>query len=111
MVDTRRDAPPGAAPPPAPAPHGSLGEEAARLVQALQEWAERRAGFDAHAAAQCRGCPFCSTLTRLRAVRPEAVTPVVDAAVALVRTVGDLVASGRNGEQRHRSGDGDGDRV
>ena len=104
-------------------PHGSLGEEAAKLAEAVQEWlgewrgslgglggfgsqARPDADADAWAAAtapepdgaECRMCPICQGLRGLRGTRPEVFEHLSDAAAsvaaALRELLGDSVTGG-----------------
>ena len=73
-------------------PTGTAAEEAARLLAAAEQWARTRAGrlLDEHLAtgsAACTSCPVCSGITALRAVRPETVEHLLDAAASLVAAV------------------------
>jgi hypothetical protein len=78
---------------PGAAPHGSVGEEAAKLVEALTEWARGAAGGElplATGAAECTLCPLCQALSLLRRARPETFAHLADATtsfLAAVRTV------------------------
>lgn len=69
---------------------GSAADEAARLLAAAEHWARTRAGafLDAEhlatGAAECTVCPVCQGIARLRQVRPEAVSHLLDAAASLV---------------------------
>jgi hypothetical protein len=73
---------------------GPLAEEAARLVEALAEWARGAAGGIAMPAAgggaECQVCPFCQLLALLRRTQPETFGHLADASasmVAALRTV------------------------
>lgn len=69
---------------------GSAMEEAARLLAALEEWARSRVGVvmdDEHLATgspTCLVCPLCQAVSALRAVRPETVEHLLDAAASVV---------------------------
>lgn len=69
---------------------GSAAEEAARLLSALEDWARQRAGgladqeHLATGSAACLVCPVCQAVTALRAVRPETVEHLLDAAASFV---------------------------
>ena len=98
-------------------PHGSLGEEATRLVEALGEWARGAAGGElplATGSEECTLCPVCQLLALARRTQPETFTHLADAAnslVAAVRTVVEThhhASAGRGGVQRIDL-DGDGD--
>lgn len=73
---------------------GPLAEEAARLVEALGEWAKgATAGVSmpaAGGAAECQVCPFCQLLALLRRSQPDTFGHLADASasmVAALRTV------------------------
>jgi hypothetical protein len=73
---------------------GPLAEEAARLVEALGEWARSAAGGvsmpAAGGGAECQVCPFCQVLALLRRTQPETFGHLADASasmVAALRTV------------------------
>ncbi|UER54615.1 hypothetical protein HJG43_08770 [Kineosporiaceae bacterium SCSIO 59966] len=96
-------------------PHGSLAEEAARLVSALQDaasaWsasagegagerAGERAGPDGqheHTAtpAACRVCPLCQAIAVVQSLRPQTLQHLSDAAASLAAAVADVVAATR----------------
>lgn len=69
---------------------GSAAEEAARLFAALEEWARHRAGGlvdEEHLATgspACLVCPVCQAVAAMRAVRPETVEHLLDAAASFV---------------------------
>jgi hypothetical protein len=99
------------------AAHGSLGEEATRLVEALSDWARSAAGGElplATGSEECTLCPICQLLSLARRTQPETFTHLADAAnslVAAVRTVVEThhhTPAGRTGVQRIDL-DGDGD--
>lgn len=79
-----------------PAP-GSVGEEAAKLVEALSqwgaEWARGAAGGElplATGSAECTLCPVCQALSLARRARPETFAHLTDATtsfLAAIRTV------------------------
>jgi hypothetical protein len=84
--------------PPQPGP---LGEEAARLVDAMSQWLGAqwaRGGHDvplATGSAECRVCPVCQVLSVVRQTRPEVFGHLADATssfVAAVRTAVDAHA-------------------
>lgn len=96
--------------PPQPGP---LGEEAARLVDALSQWVGAhmtRGGADvpiASGSAECRVCPVCQLLSVVRQTRPEVFGHLADASssfVAALRTAVDAHAEhstdGRSGVER-----------
>jgi len=88
---------------------GPLGVEAARLIEALAEWA-RTGAADlplATDSAECRICPLCQVLSLARHARPETFAHLSDSAssfVAALRTVVDAHAghdrAGHGGVER-----------
>jgi hypothetical protein len=89
---------------------GSAAEEAARLFASLEEWARHKAGglVDAdHLAtgsAACLVCPLCQAVAALRAVRPETVEHLLDAAASFVAALRSTVAPGADGGTPPRPG-------
>ena len=79
-------------------PLGSAAEEAARLFAALEDWARTRVGplvDDEHLATgspTCLVCPVCQAVAALRAVRPETVEHLLDAAASFVAAMRSAVA-------------------
>ena len=74
---------------------GPLGEEAARLVEALSEWA-RGHGEDvpiATGSAECRLCPLCQVISLMRQARPETFAHLLDATAAFTAAVRTVVES------------------
>jgi hypothetical protein len=90
-------------------PVGSLGEEAAKLLGTLQDWAKESGGdaaamgaasafksFNEHIATgnqECRYCPVCQVISAVREVSPEvkqhlsvAASALLQAAVAAMAT-------------------------
>lgn len=84
---------------------GTAREEAARLLEAVQEWANGATGPDgsgfspgsvfassadlfnehlATGAEECRVCPVCQGVAALRKVRPEVVEHLLDASASLL---------------------------
>lgn len=64
---------------------GPLGEEAARLVEALSEWA-RGHGEElpfATGSPECKLCPVCQLLSLMRQARPETFAHLLEATAAL----------------------------
>lgn len=83
------------------ADHGSLGEEAARLFEALQDTAarwqgggRREDGGHGHTdtPAACRVCPVCQVIGAVQSVRPETVQHLADAAVSLTAALSDVLS-------------------
>ena len=86
--------------------HGSLAEEAARLVDAFSEMAAgwSRGTTDAVARtaqtelpSSCRVCPVCQVIARVQEVHPEVVGHLADATSSLAAALSEL-ASSRDGE-------------
>jgi hypothetical protein len=78
---------------------GGLGEEAARLAEAVRGWARTSfPGLDEHVATgapECRYCPLCRLIAVLRGERPEVTERVAEAASAVadaVRAVAEALA-------------------
>jgi hypothetical protein len=92
-----------------PAP-GPLAEEAARLVEALSDWARTHSGdlpgaVGSHlgGSAECTLCPVCQAIALLRQARPETFAHLVDASTALTAALRSLVETSGGG---HRSSSG-----
>ena len=66
-------------------PRAPLGEEAVRLLGAVQDWARQNfpAGPDGHMGAECQWCPLCQFMSVLRGERPEVTARVAEAGTAL----------------------------
>lgn len=63
---------------------GPVGEEAARLLEALQGWmATGAAAAGLGASEECRLCPVCQLIRVLQTTRPEVAEHLGDAAVSL----------------------------
>lgn len=79
---------------PGDAPFGSAAEEAARLFEAVQDWARRASGGTgtgpaggvpiATGSAECQLCPLCQLLAVLRGSRPETFAHLSDASASLM---------------------------
>jgi hypothetical protein len=83
-------------------PVGSLGEEAGRLLAAMEEWlsgarekvgatvgatvgaAAGDLGASGHTGPECRICPVCQGLHLLRTARPEVFDHLTEAGMALL---------------------------
>jgi hypothetical protein len=111
-----------------PDPVGSVGEEAAKLLAALQGWTREHLGDDpadhgAHAgpaaqggtpggggfasgyiadgSAACRVCPVCQLIALARGVNPESLEQLSRAAGTMLHALADLVDSaGRSHARR-----------
>lgn len=84
-------------------PHGTIGDEAAKLLDAVQDWARRSFGDSAHIATgapECTWCPVCQLIAVLRGDRPDISDKVADATasvVAALRAVVDAAANPAGG--------------
>jgi hypothetical protein len=79
---------------------GPLGEEAARLVEALSQWASGH-GEElpfATGAAECKLCPVCQLLSLMRQARPETFTHLLEATAALAAAARTVVESHQHGD-------------
>jgi hypothetical protein len=88
---------------------GSVGEEAAKLVEALSDWARGAAGGElplATGGEECTLCPVCQALSLVRRARPETFAHLADATTAFLAAVRTVVethdhgAGGRSGVER-----------
>lgn len=87
---------------------GSVGEEAARLLEAFQEWVRGHPGPVADGATgepvTCRLCPFCRLLSLARGAQPETFEHLIAAAdslAAAARSVIESHAAGRSSGVQH----------
>jgi hypothetical protein len=89
-------------------PHGSMAEEAAKLVDVAHLWllAQSAAGprdgdvwaqatTDDHVPAECRGCPYCRVRRALSDVSPEAYGHLADAVASIGAAIRALDAGRR----------------
>lgn len=95
---------------------GSVGEEAARLFEAVQDWVRRTTDDPspriATGSAECTVCPVCQALALLRSARPETFAHLAEAMTALVAAGRDLLEShAGHGEARRRPGRPDVERI
>ena len=70
---------------------GSLGDEASKLLDAVQDWARRSFGESegesvpiATGSPECQWCPICQLVTVVRGERPEITEKIVTAGEALL---------------------------
>jgi hypothetical protein len=75
---------------------GSVGDEAARLLDAVQEWARHAFGEGASArmstgAPECEWCPLCQLVAVLRGDRPETTEKIVAAGTAVMTALRSLL--------------------
>ena len=92
---------------------GPLGEEAARLAEALVDWARGAAPWatmhvhDAPIAtdsAECKLCPLCQLLTLVRQTRPETFAHLTDATTSLFAAVRTVIESADAARRHDESG-------
>jgi hypothetical protein len=92
---------------------GPLGEEAARLAEALVDWARGVAPWaSAHLhdlplatdTAECKLCPVCQLLTVVRHTRPETFAHLTDATSSLVAALRTVIDSADAARRQGRSG-------
>ena len=89
---------------------GSVGEEAAKLLGALGDWAKGHVGdsvtgLDGHldtGAPECTYCPICKTVHVLRQASPEVRTQLATAASALIQAAAGLMATPVPGDRASR---------
>ncbi|MBV9292189.1 MAG: DUF5304 family protein [Frankiales bacterium] len=82
---------------------GPLAEEAARLVEALSDWARGHAGdlpgavagqsAQIGGSAECRICPLCQAIALMRQARPETFVHLLEASTAFTAALRTLVDS------------------
>jgi hypothetical protein len=79
---------------------GDLGEEARKLLGAVQDWARRTmpAPPSGHPGPECQWCPLCQAASVLRGEHPELTERVAEAGTAVVGALRALVeAAGAHG--------------
>lgn len=104
-------------------PVGSVGEEALKLLAALQGWAKENGGEHAGASAEataegvsslfheinehiatggadCRYCPLCQAISTVRQVSPEVKEHLASAAASLMKAIAGAMAT--DPERGHR---------
>jgi hypothetical protein len=95
---------------------GPLAEEAARLVEALTEWARGATGGLSMAGAgespECGICPFCQLLALVRRTQPETFGHLADASASFAAALRTVVerrdAAGRSSGVERIDLDGEG---
>ena len=92
--------------------HGGVGEEAARLLEAVQEWARGAAGTAAGTAGEpwtarictdaleCQLCPLCRLIALVRGTQPEVIEHLADATASLAAAIRELLAAGERDRTR-----------
>jgi len=86
---------------------GSVGDEAAKLVEALSEWARGAAGGElplANGSEECTLCPLCQMISLARRARPETFTHLAEATTAFLAAVRTVVETHDHGHNNGRSG-------
>jgi len=86
---------------------GTASEEAARLFEAVQDWARRTSGGEhrvplATGSPECQLCPVCQLIGLLRATRPETVEHLAEAAAALVAALRSVITAHEHEWSRRR---------
>ncbi|HVT20227.1 MAG TPA: hypothetical protein VHE57_02410 [Mycobacteriales bacterium] len=75
---------------------GPLAEEAARLVEAIGEWARGAVGDGPLAAmgegTDCQVCPLCQLIGLVRRTQPETYGHLVDAATSMAAALRSVIA-------------------
>ena len=84
-----------------------VGEEAVRLVAAVQDWARERfpAGPDGHLGAECQWCPLCQLMAVVRGERPEVTARVAEAGIAMAAAFRSLVDAASTATAAHEQED------
>jgi Family of unknown function (DUF5304) len=83
---------------------GPLAEEAARLIEAISDWARgATAGVSMPSVgdgAECALCPFCQLLAVARRTQPETFGHLADASASLVAALRTIVERHDHGAER-----------
>ncbi|MDQ4084541.1 MAG: hypothetical protein M3165_01870 [Actinomycetota bacterium] len=94
---------------------GSVGEEAAKLLAALQGWAREHASDYSRAAsgfgsayisdgsAACRLCPVCQLIAFVRGINPESLDQLSQAAGSMLHALAGLVEAAQRSDARRGS--------
>jgi hypothetical protein len=94
---------------------GSVGEEAAKLLAALQDWAKEHvsdysrtasefgSSYIADGSAACRICPLCQLIAFVRGVNPESLEQLGHAAGSMLDALADLVDAAHRSDARRGS--------
>jgi hypothetical protein len=89
-----------------------LGEEAARLAAAVQDWLRATPGAEPHATRpdgepgsetppECQVCPACQLLRLVRGTRPEVYGHLADAAASLTAALREMTPDRTPDAARH----------
>jgi hypothetical protein len=83
---------------------GPLAEEAARLVEAITEWARGAVGDVSMptmgGAPECQACPVCQLLALVRRTQPETFGHLADASASMVAALRTIVERHDHGQHR-----------
>ncbi len=83
---------------------GSLGDEAAKLLGAAEEWwREHAPSFSLHEGPECVICPVCQGLSLLRGASPEAFEHLTDAVAALLLALRAAIDAQERAFAKHRT--------
>jgi hypothetical protein len=94
---------------------GSVSEEAAKLLVALQGWAKEHVGdasrvagglgssYIADGSAACRVCPLCQLIALVRGINPESLDQVTHAAGSMLSALTGLVDAAQRSQARRSS--------
>ena len=83
---------------------GGLGEEAARLLGTLADWAR---DLDDHLATgdpECKYCPVCRSVHVVRQASPEVRAQLATAASSFLQAAAGLLAAATPADPEHRAG-------
>lgn len=89
-----------------PSPPGSVAEEAARLLDAMQRWVgERHLGEHvATGGLECRLCPLCRLIAVAKGARPEVVAHLAAASSELLAALRAAIAAAESAPRRRPDG-------
>ena len=91
---------------------GSVSEEAAKLLGALQGWAKEHvsdytggpSGFGSayisDGSAACKVCPVCQLIAAMRGINPDSIEHLTHAAGSLLHALAGLVESAQQSDRR-----------
>jgi len=86
-------------------PPGPLAEEAARLVEAITEWARGAVGDVSMPSMsngpECQICPICQLLALVRRTQPETFGHLADASASMVAALRTVIDRHDHGGRRH----------
>lgn len=93
-------------------PVGSVGEEAAKLLSALQGWTKEHASDYSRAAgglgathisdgsAACKVCPLCQAIALVRQINPETIDHLGHAASSMLSALAGVVEAAQQSDTR-----------